>query len=635
MAIDKEKLKEFIWKEGQEAIDANKVRYKNLDEWTKRFEALRSTACLDDDIKKKPWLGSSNVGIPVDATVVYTIQSRLLKATFGVAPPISIRPSDLEYSPDLQRLINWQMWEEAKMFMDIFLGYQGMLIDGDKIFKTIIDRDEIYFDEEQVLFLNARGEPFLSSSTGAPLEGETEDQPAIFNPADMQEYRPTLVDRQKNRVVYYGPRALSVPIKQFIVPADADNPDVNKIRWCIHEFWKPYGWIRQRAEDFPNLFDKEEIEKLKKDKDKERAIPEDQKMKTLGLDLKTKTKMFKFWEWHGRYEDDKGREHELVALSCPDEKRFMGFVPNRFYFKTGGRQFVHYTCFPQDGRFWGKGCVEWLRGVRSMLDAMINSGLDRASVLSSPPIIYDSKYSGFDPSEHKVGPLKSWGLNDINRVRTLELQSSEQNSLVREELLFGIIQRLFGVTDYSLGGQKSGSGGGNTNKTASGIASVINEGNIRFDALIKLVQEWSNPDLARQMFKHFTMNRFSIMKEKGLNKPKEIFDPIMRLSDDELNTNFEYVFKGNTSTINPAIEQENVSFLYDKFFATKNPFVVDDPDVVHDLTEAMMDTYNFRGAKIKSVDEFRQMSATEPDKAKQVQQQAVQQALGLPQGAMQ
>lgn len=634
MAIDKKKLKEHILKSGKEAVEANKTRSKNLDEWTKRFEALRSTSSLDDDVKKKPWYGASNVGIPVDATVVYTLHARLIKATFGVDPAISMRPADLPYSTYLQRYINWEMWEEMRMFMDILLGYQGMLIDGDKIMKTSIDRNEVFYDDESILFLNEHDEPYMSESTGSPLEAETEEQPSIFDPKTLQEYKPAKAKQKTSRVVYYGPKVTNIPTKHIIVPADADDPDVNKIEWIIHEFWKPYGWIKQKADDNPEMFDKEEVECLKKDKDKERAIEEDSKTKTLGLELKTKTKMYKFWEWHGRYEDDKGRTHELVALVCPDEKRFLGYIPNRYYFRTGRRQFVHYTCFPMDGRFWGKGCVEWLRGVRTMIDALINMGLDKESLNGNPPLLYSITDSGFDPAEHKFGPGKSWGLRNLSpdKIRSLDIAQTQNSSMMREEMLFGIVQKLFGVTDYSLGSTTGKKQGSSSNKTASGISSIINEGNIRFDVLVRLVQEWSNPELAQQIFRHFTMNRFSIMKEKGLNKPKEIFDPIMQLSDDELNGNFEYVFKGNTSTVNPQIQQEQVSYLYDTFTKTRNPFVVDDPDVMHDMTEMMLNDYNVRGLKIKSVDEFRKMSAVEPNKAKQIQEQAIKEHMGVGQG---
>lgn len=637
MSIDKKELKEYILKVGKESIEANKPRLKNLDEWTKRFEALRSTASLDDDVKKTPWRGASNVGIPLDATVVYTLHARLVKATWGVDPVMNIRPFDLPYAPAIQRYINWQMWEEMSMFMPLMLGYQGMLIDGDKIFKTCVDREEVFFDDDVVYFLNEEGEPYLSPDTGAPVEAENEDQPAIIDPVNFQMYKAKKYEDIKSRIVYYGPKTIPIPIKQFHVPQDADNIDPSKIDWCLHEFWRPFGWIYSKSQQNPELFDKDAVNALRKRKDDTREMPEDKKMQVLGIDLKTKTKRFKFWEWHGRYEDKKGKSHELIALMAPDEKEFFGYVDNRFYFRTGRRQFVHYTAYPQDGRFWGKGVCEWMRGIRSMMDALSNTGLDRTALYSNAPLLYNMKQSGFDPSEHKIGPGKTWGLNNIGpeMIRTLDLPQNDSMSLNREEMLFTIIQRLFGISDYSLGasGQRGVGGKGNaSSKTASGIAQILQEGNIRFDVLIKQVQQEANPEHAKQIFKHFIMNRFSIMEEsKELNKPKDIFDPIMQLSNDELNKNFEYVFSGSTSTVNPIIEQQQVSYLYETLGKGGNPFVSDDPDVMHELTEEMLNAYGSR-IKIKSVDEFRKMSATEPNKAKKLKEDAMRQEMGLPGG---
>lgn len=623
MSINKKNLKEFILKQGKEATEANKSRNKNLDEWSKRFEALRSTASLDDDIKKKPWYGASNVGIPIDATVVYTIVARLVKATWGVTPEIGVRPSDLKHSNPLQNYINWQMWDEMRMFMPLMMVYQGMLVDGDKIIKTSIEKDEVYFDDDVILFVDAKGNPYISKETGAEVEAEHEDQPSIFD-ENLIEYKPRKVESTKSRVTYYGPKATNVPTKHIIVPQDADDTDPSKLDWIIHEFWKPYGWVHTKAEQYPEIFDKDVVAKLRKNKDKERAMEEDPKMKVLGLDLKTKTKMYKFWEWHGRFEDDKGNTHELVSLLAPDEKEFIGYVPNRFFFKRGRRQFVHYSAFPQDGKFWGKGVPEWLRGIRSMLDALINTGLDRNAIYDNAPILFDIKNSGFDPSEHKFGPGKSWGLRKItpDALRRLEIPPTGENSMLREEMLFDIVQKLFGVSDYALGSMR-GKGTTSGTKTATGVSSILNEGNMRFDVIIRLVQQQSNPELANQIFGHFVMNRYSIMKEKGLNKPKSIFDPIMAMSEDELNSDFDYVFKGNTSTVNPQIEQQQAVQLYELFTKTKNPFVVSDPDVVHDMTEQILNSFEVKGLKIKTVDEYRKMNATEPMNAKKMQEEAL------------
>ena len=74
--IDRKDLKEFVLKCGTDSKEAYRQRFKNLDEWQKRFDCLRSTGSLDNDVKTTPWLGAANVGMPLDATVIYTLVSR-------------------------------------------------------------------------------------------------------------------------------------------------------------------------------------------------------------------------------------------------------------------------------------------------------------------------------------------------------------------------------------------------------------------------------------------------------------------------------------------------------------------------------------------------------------------------------
>ena len=636
--IDKKELKEHVLKCGVETIRAYETRFKMLNEWQQRFDCLRSTGSLNDDIKRYPWQGAANVGIPLDATVIYTIVSRLIKAEFGVDPSINVRPYDLPYSPHIQRYINWQMYTEMDLFIQKILWYQGMAVDGDKIIKTIIDKDEVYFDDDTILYLNSKDEPYESKDTGAPMEAENEEQKSIFDPVTLEEYKPRKAILAKNRIVYYGPKAIPIPAKHFLVPQNADNIDPSKVDWVIHEFWKPYGWVHQKAEQYPEMFDKDVVAELRKKKDENRVMPEDSKLKVLGVDQKLKTKMFKFHEWHGRWEDDKGNEHEIIALAAPEQKKLVGYIPNRYFFRTGRRQFVHYSLFPQDGKFWGRGVPEILRGIRSMLDSLFNTDLDNESLYRSPLILYNLKQSGFDPAEHKFGPGKTWGLNNISEdmIRGLDMPNRAQNSLQYQQILYSVVQRLFGLSDFSLSGAGTkgitGTIAGATSKAAGGIAQLIQEGNIRFDVFVRLVQQWSNPELALQIFKHFTMNRHSIMEERDqLNKPAEIFDPIMELSEDEINKNFEYSFPGNTSTINPIIEQMSVGALWDRFGAKGVPMVSDDPDVMNALIVQSFNAYGSK-IKIKSVDEYRQMMATEQQKAKQIRNDAIKKEQGLPQG---
>ena len=59
--------------------------------------------------------------------------------------------------------------------------------------------------------------------------------------------------------------------------------------------------------------------------------------------------------------------------------------------------------------------------------------------------------------------------------------------------------------------------------------------------------------------------------------------------------------------------------------------VSDDPDVMNQLITQSFNAYG-SNIKIKSVDEYRAMMATEKDKAKKIMTDAVKKEQGLPQG---
>ena len=119
-------------------------------EWIKRFESMRSTSSLDQDIKTWPWKYAANIGIPVDATAIFAMLARIMRAEFGIFPYLSakgIGESDIESEIPMSDYMNWLFTEKMRILMDKNLTYQDMLIRGDVIVKTLHEERIVHYEE--------------------------------------------------------------------------------------------------------------------------------------------------------------------------------------------------------------------------------------------------------------------------------------------------------------------------------------------------------------------------------------------------------------------------------------------------------------------------------------------------------
>ena len=172
--INSKKLLDFILGEVDESV-RNRSEWEALqDESVKRFDAIRSVMSLDADVMTRPWRGASNIGVPVDATAVYTILARLVRGVFGIKPIIVAMPtgpSDMDKVPVIERYMHWELIEEMRVFLDVVLAMQGALVSGSRVGKTTWERDEIAW-EEDVFYLVSQttGRPMFEPGTTTPIE---------------------------------------------------------------------------------------------------------------------------------------------------------------------------------------------------------------------------------------------------------------------------------------------------------------------------------------------------------------------------------------------------------------------------------------------------------------------------------
>ena len=599
-----DKLRDHIIREVDEGKTYQQSRINEVKEYVKRYEAKRSISGLigwGDDPKKnkkdEPWEGCSDVGIPIDAFTIEGLLPRFLKVCYGSKPIVWVRgtgESDIPKAPIIQEAINYQLTRLIKIYRRMKLVFKTVTLEGDGFAKCVWEKRTRPFNRIVRYLQNPlTGETILNPETGKPVEVKED-----FTPQPLDEFgtMPVMVkdEQQEEKVIYEGPMIYGRTIKELVVPKNADSPEIEDWDWICDTYEQTYDWLARREGDikegkFKNL-NKIREEVLAKSDDHNKA------MRT----------PIPIYEWYGKYdinEDDK--DEEIIAFVCPKYKVLLGWMLSPFPV----RPFFHYQIIPMEGRPFGKGVPEFLIGLRDMIDAIFNQMIDRGSIANNPPIIVPTDH---EDELNPFGPGVKWKSDNPGAYRTLELPKSEQIEFTKMEFLLAMVQKLFGVTDYSLGTESTIA----SNRTASGIMTIVGEGNIKFDDMIRALQD-INEDLYDFIVNLNSDNLddnfiFQLTEQQG--------NPFKSINKSYWAGNFDFESVGNSVNINRQIEQDRGILAYNTAVNSygKNPALSE--LTMLDVTKNLFSSIDVRNVRLKTEEVMEQEKA----QAQQIQSAQLQ-----------
>lgn len=289
-------------------------------------------------------------------------------------------------------------------------------------------------------------------------------------------------------------------------------------------------------------------------------------------------------EFHGKIDVDGDGELEDVEVHYVEDI-LLGWRFCRY----SRRPFFNRIAIPQVEYFHrGISVIEVIWSIRNWLDKIINMLNDHASITISPPILF-GKGHGADLKECKWGLGKKWPVDDPSMVREMQISKSDLNANNVMQVLLGIVQKLFGVTDYTLGSESEVV----SNKTATGIVSLIQEGNIKFDHMISRLQR-----VNKQMFQ-FIHKLNILFLDKDIEFMMSSGDmPYQYINRSILAGDFEFNMTGNSINTNERVKQQTASFLFNLYaplYMNGYAFVSDEKmkKITEDLDKAF-------GLKIKT-----------------------------------
>jgi hypothetical protein len=247
-----------------------------------------------------------------------------------------------------------------------------------------------------------------------------------------------------------------------------------------------------------------------------------------------------------------------------------------------------------------------------MIDAVFNQMIDRGSINNNPPII--------TPPDHEdelnpFGPGVKWKTENPAGYKVLELPKSEQIEFAKMEFLLGMVQKLFGVMDYAV----AETGGLAGNRTASGIMTVVGEGNIKFDDMIRALQD-VNEDLYDFIV---NLNSDNLDDNFIYQLTEQHGNPFKTINKSYWAGNFDFESVGNSININRQIEQDRAVLAYNTTVNSfgKNPAL--NELTMLDVTKNLFSSIDVRNVRLKTEEELAQ---------EKLQAQQMQQALLAAQG---
>lgn len=591
-----DKLKNYIIQEVRESAGVQKPRIEKVKEFAKRYEAKRSISGLlgwGDDPKKNPkdspWEGSSDIGIPIDAFTIEGLLPRFLKVCYGAKPVAWVKgkgESDLEKAPLVQEALNYQLTRLIKIYRKMKLVFKNVIIEGDAFCKCVWEKKTRPFNTIVHYLLNQMTGELVVNEAGEPIQVKSDfvPEPGLVVVKD---------EIQEEKTIYEGPAIYGRTIKEIVIPKNAISPEIEEWDWICDTYEVTYDWIIRREGNikegkFKNI-----------NKIKENVLN--------GADhAKSMRKPILIYEWYGKYDingDDK--DEEIVAFVAPEHNVILGWMLSPFPV----RPFFHYQIIPMEGSPYGKGVPEFLTGLRDMIDAIFNQMIDRGSISNNPPII--------TPSDHEeelnpFGPGVKWKSENPAGFKVLELPKTEHMEFAKMEFLLGMVQKLFGVTDYALGSESSIA----SNRTATGIMTIVGEGNIKFDDMIRALQD-VNEDLYDFIV---NLNADNLDDDFIYQLTEQRENPFKTLNKSFWGGNYDYESVGNSVNINRAIEQDRALLSYRTILDSlgKNPAISE--QTMLDVTENLFRAIDVRNVRLKTLEEIQQ----EKQKAEQMQAQAMQ-----------
>lgn len=419
-------------------------------------------------IRNFPFLGASNLVIPLNAIAAESVQARVMTTMWAATPVVAVNIRDPEFSRAEHPLEN---------YLDYELRHNMRARDmmNSSCFETVkygtgIAKSDYLKLVKKAVRINAAG--------------EREEFPVVIRDGATMD---------------------SVAYANFIMPNHAQDPQTAP--WCGELMTStPFG-IKNLEETklfYPGTF--EHLTNFFRTRSRQGASSE-RKFSAAQEDLEKTAAIFPelidFRLMWLSFDVDGDKKLEEIVVWYHHESRFL--MAARYNWNDDLRRpyrIVQYI--PIEHRWRGLGVSKQNAQFQKEVTTIHRQRLDNATI-ANMRMFKINRLSGYGPNE-PIFPGKMWFLDDMDHIETIQLGEIYSSSFSNEQSAVLYSQQRTGVNEVILGMPQVGTPG-----TATGDLARIAEGNKKFDFSMDNIRDW---------FSILTMDALLNIKQFGPRHPE-------------------------------------------------------------------------------------------------------------------
>jgi hypothetical protein len=389
--------------------------------------------------KDFPFVGAANLVLPVIATDVDTIYSRLMGILFATENLWSCRPLNdmmVDFAPRLQEFLEWAQHNELEVY-DAVADY--------------------------VLELTKLG-------TGILKQRYTRESKRVyqFRESDMG-----TIEQHLTLLLKDHPTLEHVSLVDFLVPASAKS--IKDAPWCAERISLTWGQFQNRVR--AGIY--QGGNQLREWWARDRGAQLDQLRQRLDLFEPGLGDRFELWECWLDYDiTGIGEPQAIVCTIHLPTMTVLRIDYNPFFNQEKPYSFSRYL--RQEKRFYGIGLCEMLDQFQAEISTMHNQRLDNATLANST-MYAARKNSGIRENEPVI-PGRWFLLDDPqNDIKVLNMGQRYDSTVQYENLTLSYARSRTGVSDYISGADNNSIGYG----AATTAVQMLREGAKRFDQVLR------------------------------------------------------------------------------------------------------------------------------------------------------
>jgi hypothetical protein len=406
------------------------------DRWRKYQIGYK--AIPEEAEKQFPFIGAANLVLPVIATDVDTVFSRLMGLIFAPDNLWSckaLNPMMVDYAPRLQEFLEWAQTAELGAYRAVGDFFLGTCKYGTGVLKTRYTREQ-----KRVYQFRETDQGTIEQITGLLIK----DHPEINN----------------------------VSIHDFLLPASAT--DIQKAPWCAERLSLDWGQVQKRIK--AGLYTG--AERLSRWHAVERGGQMVEVAQALDAFKPSFGDKFELWECWLDYDISAiGEPMAIVATIHLPTNTCLRVDYNPFFNQE--KPYDHACYLKQENRFYGIGLCEMLDQFQDEVSTMHNQRLDNATLANSS-MFWAKKGIGIKENEPVI-PGRWFLVDSKDDIGNLNMGQRYDSTVPYEELTLSYAARRTGVNDWI-----SAADNPSANYAAATTAvQQLREGSKRFDQVLR------------------------------------------------------------------------------------------------------------------------------------------------------